>query len=254
MAEPERCYCLHNLPDTPPADGRRLYFGAEFCFWRLPADRELLAAIDWCRRFAWAFTLVTPVLNQSEYDLLGRRLRTLLPCLDQGDELLVSDWGSVDLARQVRAEVPIVLGRTLSAQKRDPLTTALDLTPAELEVFRHSSWHNRSALELLVELGIDRVELDYPVQGLAPLPAPLHGSLHTPYVMVSSSRNCPFRPVPAATPCPAPCGETFRLTSVDGSRTLLQAGNTQFAEQLSLPEKPDELGIDRLVMHLQLPR
>ncbi|MDT8440349.1 MAG: hypothetical protein RQ723_01650 [Desulfuromonadales bacterium] len=254
MAEPERCYCLHRLPATPPADGRRLYFGAEFCFWRLPAESELLAAVDWCRRFAWAFTLVTPVLNQGELDRLGVCLRRLLPRLAAGDELLVSDWGAIAPARQIRADLPIVLGRALSAQKRDPLTASLDLSPAELDVFRHSAWHNRAATELLAELGIGRVELDSPVQGLAPLPAPLHGTLHAPYAMVTSSRNCPFRPVPAATPCPAPCGETFRLTSVDGSRTLLQSGNTQFAEQHLLPENLAALGIDRLVIHSQLPR
>ena len=138
-------------------------------------------------------TLVTPTLNQSELSQLGSRLERVLPVLGEGDELVVSDWGVVDLVRSIQPDLTLIVGRALSAQKRDPRIESLELNTAEHEYFRNSAWNSLSAAELLIELGIGRVELDNLLQGIAPLPEPLKGSLHLPFAMVTSTRNCPFR-------------------------------------------------------------
>ncbi len=247
MADLEQAVFLRSLPETAPGGFSRLYFGAEFCFWRLPEATEILQALSWARRAGWGFTLVTPVLGEDERLRLDLLLSTVLPQLAETDEVLISDWGALQAVRSHRPELPIVLGRTLSGQKRGPRILGLQLTPEQQAYFQQGSWHNHSAVELLAEQGIGRIEQDNLLQGLAPLPAPLKGSLHLPYAMVTSSRNCPFRTVDGNRPCPAPCGELFRLQSEETEVPLYQDGNTQFLCNETLPEDLAALGIDRLV-------
>ena len=253
MADPERACFPHQPDDRTAADCQRLYGGAEFCFWRFPDLPELDLLLDESRRRDIGFTLVTPLVHESERALLGRRLAGFLPRLGSDDEVVISDWGVLELVRSIRSDLTIVLGRVLSGQKRGPRITRMELKAEELDYFRQGSWYSRSAAALLAEHGIRRVELDNLLQGLAPLPDGLAGSLHLPYAMVTSSRNCPYRSQPTGTSCPAPCGEVFVLETEETDHRLLQAGNTQFIE---VPRPPDELvalGIDRLVIHPSLP-
>ncbi len=253
MAEPDRAATLSALPKDPPAGFGRLYYGSEFCFWRMPTARQVLTARAWALGAGWQFTLVTPVVGEDERRRLGSLLAEVLPELSGGDEVVVSDWGALEGIRSQRADLEVVLGRTLSGQKRGPRITGMSLTEEQADYFRRGSWHSRSAVAFLVEQGIRRIEQDNLVQGLAPLPAELRGSLHIPFAMVTSSRNCPFRPDAAGGPCAAPCGEMFTLRASDTDTLLYQDGNTQFLRNDRLPECLADLGIDRIVEHLQMP-
>lgn len=249
MADLEHACFLNDLPGEPPVGSSRLYYGAEFCFGRLPSIDKLLAAREWARKAKWTFTLVTPVLGEDERLRLDDILKKVLPELAAGDEVLISDWGALELVRTVRDDLTIILGRTLSGQKRGPRILDMTLTREQTDYFQRGSWHNRDAVELLGEQGIKRVEQDNLLQGLAPLPETLNGSLHLPYAMVASSRNCPFRPDAGFGPCPAPCGEVFTLQSDETKVLLYQDGNTQFLYNEHLPGNLSELGIDRVVTH-----
>ena len=253
MDETQRALFLHTLPVTLPPAVSRIYAGAEFCPWRLPATCDLQSLLVWTHARGLAFTLVTPVLIEPLRATLGDLLAVLLPAFAPGDEVVISDWGALDLVRALRPEVTVVLGRVLSGQKRDPRTAGLPLGEAQREHFRQGSWYAAPAVDLLQELGIRRVELDNLLQGLAPLPAALRGTLHVPYAMVASSRNCPFCRPGSAEPCPRPCGEVFTLVSAEHPEPLLQGGNTQFLCVERLPDDLLALGIDRVVEHLELP-
>lgn len=254
MAEPQRALFLHDLPDTLPPGITRIYAGAEFCPWRLPVTAALRHTLRWAHGRGAAFTLVTPVLIEPQRPALYGLLADLLPDFAAADEVVISDWGALDLVRSLRPDVTVVLGRVLSGQKRDARTVALELSEAQREHFRRGSWYSAPAAALLRELGIGRVELDNLLQGVAPLPTGLRGTLHVPYAMVASSRNCPFRPPGSAAPCPRPCGEVFTLTSGESPEPLLQGGNTQFLRIDRLPDDLAALGIDRVVEHPELPR
>lgn len=254
MAEPQRALFLHALPETLPTAVSRVYAGAEFCPWRLPATANLHAALNWAHDRGCAFTLVTPVLIEPLRESLRASLAILLPALTANDEVVISDWGALDLVRSLCPEATVVLGRVLSGQKRDARTADLDLSETQRTHFRQGGWYSAPAVELLLELGIRRVELDNLLQGVAALPTPLRGTLHVPFAMVASSRNCPFRRPGSAEPCPRPCGEVFTLTSVESPEPLLQGGNTQFLRVDDLPDDPLSLGIDRIVEHVELPR
>jgi len=254
VPEPERALFLHSLPDTLPPGISRIYAGAEFCPWRLPGSSQLWQILRRAHDLGCAFTLVTPVLIEPLREALRATLAALLAEFGAGDEVVISDWGALELVREVDPAVPVVLGRVLSGQKRDARTAELELTATQFEHFRQGSWYAGPAVALLLELGIRRVELDNLLQGVAPLPAALHGTLHIPYAMVASSRNCPFRSPGLTSPCPQPCGEVFSLVSTESAEPLLQGGNTQFLRVERLPDDLTALNIDRVVEHLELPR
>ncbi len=249
MAELEYASFLNDLPGEPPTDCSRLYYGAEFCYWRLPSAEKILTAKNWAAQAEWTFTLVTPVLGETERQRFEIVLKKVLPDLAAGDEVLISDWGALELVRDVRNDLTVVLGRALSGQKRGPRILDMDLNEEQDRYFQRGSWHNQEAVQLLVEQGIKRVEQDNLLQGLAPLPEPLKGSLHLPYGMVTSSGNCPFRKTAISAPCPAPCGETFTLNSSETKVPLYQDGNTQFICNETLPDNLAQLGINRIVKH-----
>lgn len=249
MAEPERAFFLKDLSGPLPVDCARLYYGAEFCYWRLPSTEQILSARELARKKELSFTLVTPVIGEEERRRLAVVLQEVLPALASGDEVLISDWGTLELVRAVRHDLVVIVGRALSGQKRGPRILDMALTEEQTSYFQCGSWHNREAVNMLKEQGINRVEQDNLLQGLAPLPAGLNGSLHLPYAMVTSSRNCPFRQMGEADPCPAPCGEIFTLQSEETEALLYQDGNTQFLRNETLPDNLSFLGIDRIVSH-----
>lgn len=250
----EQALCLHRLPDTLPCGYQRLYFGAEFCPWRYPRVAELRRALRACRAAGWNMSLLTPVLWEPFLPTLRASLAELLPLFTEADEVVISDWGTLRLVRELAPRQPLVLGRVLSGQKRGPQVLDLALNAAQADYFRSCSWSSLEALALLQEQGIQRVELDNLLQGLEPLPDGLSGSLHYPYAMVTSSRNCPFAGGRSERGCPRPCGEVFSLSTDDMAPPLLQAGNTQFLQLETLPADLPRLGVDRVIEHPQLPR
>ena len=252
-ADPERAFFLPR-PEGPLPEGySRFYFGAEFCPWLLPSPEAVERACRAAHDGDHTFTLVTPVLIEPVLPRLRSLLAAAARWLRAGDELLISDWGALEPARSLLPDIPIILGRALSGQKRGPRILDLELTAEQRVHFRQSRWHGRESAALLAELGITRVELDNLLQGLAPLPPGLRVSLHHPYAMVTSGRHCPFRENMPGRDCPAPCGEVFTLSCDETPIPLLQGGNTQFLRHESLPEDLADLGIDRLVYHPHLP-
>jgi len=235
-------------------DYARLHYGAEFCPWNLSPAAEILAMRAACRAAGWRFSLVTPVIPQPALAPLTALLKEVLPRLEGGDEVVVNDLGAISVVRAIRDDLTLVVGRALSGQKRGPQILDLELNDAQLDYFRQGAWYSAANRALLEQFGIARVELDNLLQGLAPLPTGLSGTLHTPYAMVTSSGTCPFRPHGSAGPCPAPCGEVMVLTTPESRVPLYQGGNTQFLRLDTLPEDLAGLGIDRTVFHPLLPR
>jgi len=253
VVEPERAIFLHNL-DTLPEGFSRLYFGSEFCPWTFPEADTILEAIESSRRSGWHFTLSTPVITEPFLPHLTDTLTKVLPALEDEDEILVSDIGGIALVRRIAPRISILLGRALSGQKRGPRILDLELSADQINYFRKGSWYSEGGRGLLAELSIDRVELDNLLQGISPLPDGVRGSLHYPFAMVTSSRNCPCRDTNPSAGCPVFCREAFTLNTPQTSVPLFQAGNTQFLRNDRLPADLSALGIDRLVFHPALPR
>lgn len=243
--------------ETPSLIGvDRLYLGAEFCPWTFPALGEIRRGMELARHAALPLTLVTPVFGEFFLPHLQGVLTELLPDFGATDEVVISDWGAYQLLREIAPQQEVVIGRALSGQKRGPQIIDLDLPVGQLEYFRASRFHSREGQRLLADLAIKRIELDYPPQGIAALSPPLRATLHAPFAMVTSSRNCPFRDGSGSHGCAVRCGEIFTLKSPQSPLPLLQGGNTQFIEVKEIPSPDDllDLGVDRLVVHSTLPR
>lgn len=249
----ESALFLSRLEEALPPEIDRLYFGSEFCPWTFPPAADVAAAHAAARAACLRFTLATPVLVEAFLPRLRHTLQEVLPLFAGGDEVLISDWGALAMIREIAPSLPVVLGRTLSGQKRGAQILDLDLAGPALDYFRQGSWYANEALALLAEVGIARVELDNLLQGIAPLPVGLVASLHIPFAMVTSSRNCPYREGDGASGCTAGCGEVLTLTGEQSRLPLLQRGNTQFLRHEQLPENLAALGVDRLVRHPFLP-
>lgn len=249
----ERACLTHLLPERLPAGFDRLYFGAEFCCWRMPEDEAILRALDLCRRSGIPLTLVTPVFYPSWQERAEQLVRLAADRLEEGDELLFSDLGMAELARSASERLTLVCGRALSGQKRGPRILDLDLTDEQREYFRQGTWYSQPSGQILRQLGVARLELDNLLQGIDPVPEGFTASLHRPWVMVTSSRNCPFREPRHDRPCTKACGEGFTLETPQTRIPLYQAGNTQFLRHDRPPENLSSLGVDRIVHHLHLP-
>jgi hypothetical protein len=252
---PIKALALSSLADISDLTAySRLYFGAEFCSWAMPTNREILQARSLARSFNLGFTLMTPVLREETLGELAELFELLAADWQSGDELLISDFGALEPARHYLSQAQVILGRALSGQKRGPRITDLTLSDEARDYFSQGSWYAHEACRLLAESGIARIELDNLLQGIAPLPEGLKGSLHYPWLMVTSSRNCPWHNDKSGQRCTLGCGEAFRLRTPQTDYALLQAGNSQFIENPELPVELAALGIDRLVEHRHLPR
>jgi hypothetical protein len=247
----ERALFLSRLSLPLPDGYQRLYFGTEFCHRAFPSAEEVRRAMGACRAVGWHFTLVLPVLIESALQQMSLVLHALVAEWLPGDELMISDFGALALAAEHAPQVTVILGRTLSGQKRGTLSAEQQLNAEQTQYFRHCRWESAEAVTFLREQGIERIELDNLLQGIAPLNAKLRASLHLPWAMVTSSRICPF--YHSVNGC-GPCGEVFTLRAPDSSVPLWQGGNSQFLKNENLPADPASLGIDRLVHHPHLPR
>jgi len=242
-------------PDAiPVGDWSRIYFGSEFCCWTFPDSSHIEKALAVARKTNRHFSLVTPVLSEPFIPILRTTLEQVLPQLQAEDEVILSDLGTLRLLDQLGAETTRVIGRVLSGQKRGPRILGLDLKPSEAAYFQRGSWYQDEAAAFLAEHAVSRVELDNLLQGIAPLPKQLKGTLHFPWAMVASSRNCPLREPGRTGPCSGGCGEVMKLTTPETPIPLFQAGNSQFLRNDILPGNLAESGVDRTVEHVVLPR
>lgn len=251
MADLERAFFLHPRQDIPEGPDR-IYLGAEFCPWRFPVTgvlREMMAAI---RSRGLSLTLATPVLSQPFLPSFRAALEALLPDLRPGDELLFSDWGTLELLRDLPRPPALAAGRALGGQKRG-LFRLEGYSPSALAALRSSAFDAPLMQALLHEQGVARVELDNLLQGIEALPAGLRGTLHRPWILAASGPNCPFRARDTG-PCRGGCGEMFSLRSDRLGAPLFQAGNSQFLKNETLPVDLPALGIDRILDHGELPR
>jgi hypothetical protein len=239
---------------VPAGDWTHLYFGSEFCSWTFPDTKTILQALETTRRHDLVFCLVTPVVSEPFLPRLQETLKTILPKLTGQDEVIASDLGTFRLVREISNDVNLVAGRVLSGQKRGPRILDLDLNDDEVDYFQRGTWYQQEAVAFLSEYGINRIELDNLLQGIAPLPEGLTGTLHRPWAMVTLSRNCPYRETGGTGPCPGGCGQVMKLTTPQTQMPLFQAGNSQFLQNETLPENLPALGIDRIVEHQALPR
>ena len=244
----------------------RVYFGAEFCQWRMPSRVIVEKAFTRASEMGLGFTLLTPWVTDAgmkrlEGVLAG--LASITEGLPKGAaEVVVNDFGVFSLIKKFGSLTP-VLGRLLSKQKRCPrIPGIVEGLPEGGRLVYMGAWaEDPVAVKFLKGLGIRRVELDNPLQGLQTdlRNTRLKGTIYTPYAYVTTTRHCPASfdgaGWQAFTGCrtKACLGNVISLKNPAHGAGIIMRGNTQFVENVCLPENLSKMGIDRVVYMEDVP-
>jgi hypothetical protein len=130
----------------------------------------------------------------------------------------------------------------LNSSVRDPFIPFSRYSPRALALFQATMAHTHEMQAFLRARGVARVELDTVVQGVARLPSgSLPASIYWPHVLVAISRFCGDA---IATACRGAC--PTRTLAGDG-REMLVCGTGSYYEQPRLPDRLDEIPVDRVV-------
>lgn len=206
----------------------RVYFGSEFCIERLPSIDGLALLITFCEKRGKTFTLLTPYLPE-EGIAKAEKLLDFLHNKGIYPEILISDWGMLQfIPEKYGDKFPLVLGRIAAKQKTGPRVELIkDIRPAAYESSKRSHIDIPAFIHFLRQKGVQRIDLDMPLQGLditLPENSGISLSLNYPYTYISTTRRCPIRESGACD-----CGENFlQLSSGQMPVPLYNRGNTVF--------------------------
>ncbi len=172
----------------------RIYFGAEFCQWRLPSPKTLSNALAAADKIGSPFTLLTPWVTDAGIKKLGK-LFSVLRDEAPKSEVVINDMGALVLLCDEFPELSPVLGRVLIRQRRCPRVPGIinNLPPEGREIYMRAGAEDPVSAKLLRRYKIRRMELDYPLQGLEIdlRETRLKASVYTPYAFVTLTRYCP---------------------------------------------------------------
>jgi len=245
----------------------RLYFGNEFCQRLIPSAQNVDQVMDFVREHHIAFSLITPYVTNEGL----KKWTTLIEKVAEENsqsEVIFNDWGIFRAIKDLSGELEPVLGRLMTKIKRGPrLMNVLDkLPPDAVKHLQSTNLSIKTYRKFLVERGINRVELDHPLQDirLNHVGSDLHLSLYIPFAYVTTTRFCLVascdlpekKGMVGIFPCEKECQKyTFTLDNPIMPCTLIRKGNTIFYKNEKIP-KADELKekkIDRLVIQPEIP-
>jgi hypothetical protein len=268
----------------------RVYFGNEFCERLIPSLGQLKQVLAYIRRKKLNFSLVTPYVTNYG---LGKIKALLKFLIGEGIscEIIINDWGVLNLINYQSFNLTPVLGRLLIKQRRGPklakllekkvkktwlfkdprnpkkktLVFQMEL-PQDLESYYKGS--NISSVPIihnfLISRGVKRIELDNTVQGLfLELPKDkISASVYFPYTYIATTFFCPTANCDhkekiqlKIKSCRRQCQRyVFKLRHKTMPKVIYLKGNTQFYKNPRLSiEKMHNLGIDRIVYEPEIP-
>jgi hypothetical protein len=235
------------------------------------------------------FTLVTPYVTNFGLDRL-KPLLNLLKIIKINSEIIINDWGVLNLINREYTNFSPVLGRLLTKQKRGPrlikllkresqawLIKSLDNPKIKCLVFQkklpldldpYYKGSNTSSVPIihnfLASRQIQRIELDNTGQGLfLELPKRMiSASIYLPYVYITTTFFCPTagcdqkkKSLLKIKPCKRECQRyIFKLRHRSMPKEIYLKGNSQFYKNTRFNLKEwQKLGVDRIVYEPEIP-
>lgn len=240
----------------------RLYFGNEFCQQLIPSLEDVRIISDFVSNQKMKFSLVTPYVTDDGIETLRPLFETVTSSFYDA-EVVINDWGILRLLRDEFDGLTLVLGRLLTKQKRGPriLSVKDKVPPAMIQHFKESNIDVPILSDFLVNNGIDRVELDNLLQGIAREDPSLKASLYFPFAYVTTTRFCLTASserkvmfMRSISSCNKECQRyTFRLRHKNMPIDLFLKGNAQFFKNSRMPDNLDSSNIDRIVYEPEIP-
>lgn len=261
---------------------KRLYFGNEYCQKLIPTETEFGRVLDFCHRKNLALSLLTPLVTS-----FGLRKLDKLFCLlirnSDSFEVVINDWGVLDLVNEKYKQLIPVLGRLMFAQKRDPRLVNIINDKQEAKITVDHSGNKTIFLpkgipaalktaysntniglpemaNFLVSRRVRRVEFDNLLHGLSfNLPPGISGSVYTPFGCIAVTRICPMlteiQKRERISKCKQECRKYFwKLRAASISKIIYKKGAALFYKNPDLSvNKWMGMGIDRLIYQPDLP-
>lgn len=174
-----------------------LYFGNEFCEYKIPSVTQLDKIISLCKKEDIHCVLVTPVVT--DYGI--ERLSFIFDYLKENDiclEIVVNDVGVLELINRKKLVNKLIIGRVFDKTSHDSRASEEELddyygengkrfamTPGVL------SQHSQIIYK---QYGVERYEFDIPKIGIT-LPKIGDYSLYWPYTYLTTGRVCLLRSI-----------------------------------------------------------
>jgi len=266
-----------------PRKIRRIYYGAEACELFLPNVPRIKRFAELCSTAGRTMTLVMPLLSDRALPIV-REVINYANAVKVIDEIVINDYGTLNLLREQLYGCKIICGRLLARQYCDPKLIYLSMPPESRRIIKvtNASGQNEfmlietapphlvdtiksipvcgsATIKHLHEYGIDRVEINNTIQGIRiPRAIDVNISLHYPFVLSSIARRCSCRkqPLEFAGPCPLTCMDFHaNFTHSLIPLKLLKKGcsihykNTHLHHIIPFTNAP----IDRIIIHHDIP-
>jgi hypothetical protein len=255
----------------------RIYFGQETCENLIPSIEDVENALRYCSEHEFGFSFVTPYVAPKGIRKIIDLLDFLNTC-EEEVEVVINDFGILQLVYTRYNNLKPVLGRLLTKLKRDPRfsLSGYDISNSDIKNIKKVEQNQAIALQsagidmpqfrkFLKEKNIDRIGFDSVPQGLNPKSLKkwdFEVDVYWPWVYITSGRNCAIaaytQPGKSFHPTDEPCSfqcRSYEFTFESDKQMLnsVQQGNAVWMDSQSLYEQFFPLDIGRLVYEPYIP-
>lgn len=221
-----------------------LYFGNEFCEYRIPRPEQVRKFLQICRRDDLSPVFVTPTVTDFGIEQVKACLEQL--SLYEGKiSVVVNDYGVMEFINRSNRNFDVVAGRVLDKLSHEARADAAQLQEyygeEGLKYATIPGILSKSHRNILRSYHVNRYEFDYPKVGFCAEDVEEGLSLYWPYNYETTGRVCMFRSTDrvgnekflVGSPCKGNCrnivAERVRVSdTADEKYYLLQAGNTVY--------------------------
>jgi len=261
---------------------KRIYFGNEFCQKLIPTQNILGRVLEFTRGKNLYFTFLTPFVTDAGLEVLDKLFYFLVNNLNT-PEVVINDFGVLDLIDEKYKQIQPILGRLAFRQKRDPRflnmfsgrqKTKIYLRPqgnniivlpkpipvALKEAYTKSNIDFSEVKSFLLRKRIKRVEVDNLLHGLnLDLPKEMAASVYVPFGYITVTRYCPMltekQRIERITDCNRDCQRRFyKLRASCMPKVIYKKGAAQFYKNNTVQiKKWTMMGIDRIIYEPELP-
>lgn len=173
------------------ANVKRLYIGDDFCFERLPSAELLHAFLKIAESQGFHVTLCFPFLYERQLTAIHNLLSVLneWSCSSgKQAEVVVNDWGALNMLHRVYPDVDLVLGRLLNRRKKDPREEWHWQKNSYLPGYQSNFLNSTCIQSILSRYGVHRYEFESTTQ--KPLLPEGNHTLHFPFYQLNTSTYC----------------------------------------------------------------
>lgn len=171
----------------------RIYIGNEFCHNLFPDVDLLMNILDKCYRQNIGITICTTYMMEhqvSYYIDVIDRIYNWCICNNYGIDIVINDYGMIELLSDKNDYINIALGNLLNKRKRDPRYKYKRDIIQNPELISQNTLNNDIYIEFLERNNIYKHE--YQVCGYIMDIAEGHNSLHMPFYQTNTSQLCPL--------------------------------------------------------------